>query len=305
MDNSLQEQSGIENSTQQDAVRPRPVQHKQVHYYEKKVLSMDKSIEYDIIDIHAHIFPDKIAEKAVDSIGKYYGTTMRRNGTVDGLLESGRNIGVNKYIIHSSATTVEQVKAINNYVSCVKDAHREFVGFATLHPALPDIPAEVERIIDLGLKGLKLHPEFQHFAIDDDDMMPIYEAVEGRLPVLIHMGDQNVDSSSPIRLARILDKFPRLVVIAAHFGGYQMWNLSWDYLVGRNVYMDTSSSLAFMEPERAVEMIRKHGADKMLFGSDYPMWDHREELDRFNALKLTENERKAILYGNAHRLLSV
>jgi predicted TIM-barrel fold metal-dependent hydrolase len=84
-----------------------------------------------------------------------------------------------------------------------------------------------------------------------------------------------------------------------------MWNLSWDYLVGRNVYMDTSSSLAFMEPERAVEMIRKHGADKMLFGSDYPMWDHREELDRFNALKLTENERKAILYGNAHRLLSV
>jgi predicted TIM-barrel fold metal-dependent hydrolase len=265
---------------------------------------MEKT-NYDIIDIHAHIFPDKIAEKAVDSIGKYYGVAMRRNGTVDGLLESGRNIGVKKYIVHSSATTVEQVKAINDYVSGVKDAHPEFIGFATLHPALADIPAEVDRIIKLGLKGLKLHPEFQHFTIDDDSMLPIYEAVEGRLPVLIHMGDQNVDSSSPVRLARILDKFPKLVVIAAHFGGYRMWDLSCEYLMGRNVYMDTSSTLDFITPERAVEMIRRHGVEKMLFGSDYPMWDHREELGRFLALGLTEEERGAILSGNARKLLSI
>lgn len=266
---------------------------------------MDRNINYDIIDIHAHIFPDKIAEKAVDSIGRYYGVAMRRNGTVNGLLESGRNIGVRKYIVHSSATTVEQVKAINDYVAGVKDAHPEFIGFATLHPALPDIPAEVERIIKLGLKGLKLHPEFQHFTIDDDNMLPIYEAVEGRLPVLIHMGDQNVDSSSPVRLARILDRFPQLVVIAAHFGGYRMWDLSCEYLMDRNVYMDTSSTLDFISPKRAVEMIRRHGVEKMLFGSDYPMWDHSEELDRFLALGLTEEERRAILSGNASELLSV
>ncbi len=266
---------------------------------------MENKTNYDIIDIHAHIFPDKIAEKAVDAIGRYYGVSMRRDGTVDGLLESGRNIGVEKYIVHSSATTVEQVKAINDYVSGVTRDHPEFIGFATLHPDMPDIPAEVDRIISLGLKGLKLHPEFQHFTVDDDSMMPIYEAVEGRLPVLIHMGDRNVDSSSPIRLARVLDKFPQLTVIAAHFGGYSMWDLSCEYLIGRNVYMDTSSTLDFITPERAVDMIRKHGADKMLFGSDYPMWDHREELNRFLALDLTEEERRAILFENAQKLLSI
>ncbi len=266
---------------------------------------MEKRTDYDIIDIHAHIFPDKIAVKAVDSIGRYYGVSMRRNGTVEGLLESGSNIGVSKYIVHSSATTVEQVKAINDYVSGVIRAHPEFIGFATLHPDLPDVPAEVERIITLGLKGLKLHPEFQHFSVDDDSMMPIYEAVQGRLPVLIHMGDQNVDTSSPVRLARVLDRFPELVVIAAHFGGYRMWDLSCEHLIGRNVYMDTSSTLFFIDPERAVEMIRRHGVEKMLFGSDFPMWDHKEELDRFLALDLTEEERRAILSGNAHKLLSV
>ncbi|HOQ06873.1 MAG TPA: amidohydrolase family protein [Clostridiales bacterium] len=257
----------------------------------------------EIIDIHAHIFPGRIAEKAVSSIGKYYGIKMSHKGTVEDLLESGSRINVSKYVVHSSATVVEQVRAINDYIAEVQSAHPEFVGFATLHPGLGNVAAEVDRIIGLGLRGIKLHPEFQRFSIDDDDMMPIYEAVEGRLPVLMHMGDENADSSSPVRLSRVLDRFPGLVVIAAHFGGYRMWDLSCEYLIGRNVYLDTSSTLAFISPEQATDMIRKHGADKVLFGSDYPMWDHREELERFMALDLTEEERKAVLYGNAEKLL--
>jgi len=266
---------------------------------------LENTGKFDIIDIHAHIFPDKIAEKATTSIGKYYGVSMRRSGTVSGLLESGSSIGVSKYVVHSSATTVEQVKAINDYISSVQAANPEFIGFATLHPGLRDVAAEVDRIISLGLRGIKLHPEFQHFSIDDEEMMKIYEAIEGRLPVLIHMGDKNVDSSSPVRLARVLDRFPGLVVIAAHFGGYQMWDLSCEYLIGRNLYMDTSSTLFFINPEHAVRMIRKHGVHKMLFGSDYPMWDHKEELCRFLALGLSEKENRAILFNNAQRLLSV
>jgi predicted TIM-barrel fold metal-dependent hydrolase len=199
---------------------------------------------------------------------------------------------------------VEQVKRINDYVSNVIKAHDELVGFGTLHPKLSDIDQEVERIISLGLKGIKLHPEFQGFTINEEDMMPLYSAIEGKLPVLIHMGDENRDSSSPVRLSGILDRFPRLVVIAAHFGGYQMWKESSECLIGRNVFMDTSSSLAYLEPERAVDMIRRHGVHKMLFGSDYPMWDHTEELERFLQLELTEQERRAILYDNGYRLLN-
>lgn len=161
-----------------------------------------------IIDIHAHIFPGKIAEKAVSSIGRYYGVEMSRKGTVEDLLESGGRINVRKYVVHSSATVVEQVRPINDFIAEMQSAHPELIGFATLHPGLGNVSAEVDRIIGLGLKGIKLHPEFQHFSIDDDDMMPIYEAVEGRLPVLMHMGDENVDSSSPARLSGFSPGFP-------------------------------------------------------------------------------------------------
>lgn len=258
--------------------------------------------KYRIFDVHAHIFPDNIAEKAVANIGRYYGIDMWGNGTVDTLLESGRQIGVNRYLVHSSATHAGQVKAINDYIAGVVKSHSNLIGFGTLHFSLDDLEAEVERITALGLKGIKLHPEFQQFVIDDPSMMPVYKAISGKLPLLIHMGDQNQDSSSPIRLARVLDRFPDLVVIAAHFGGYRMWEDSRKYLFGRNLFMDTSSSLAFLEPAAAVDMIRSHGAEKFMFGSDYPMWGHRDELDRFLRLDLSEAEREDILYNNAAKL---
>lgn len=259
---------------------------------------------YKIIDIHAHIFPDKVAAKAVSAISNYYGVPMAGAGTVDDLLEKGSAIGVDEYVVHSCATDVHQVAAINDYVSEVQKSSDRFIGFGTLHPGLSEPQKEVERIISLGLRGIKLHPEFQRFVLDADEMMPVYKAIEGRLPLLIHMGDENTDSSSPKRLARILDMFPDIVVIAAHFGGYRAWSEALEYLVGRNLYMDTSSSLYFLEPSQAVYMIRKHGVNKFLFGSDYPMWNHEEELERFLKLDINEKERACILYENANKLLS-
>lgn len=261
--------------------------------------------EVKIIDFHNHIFPDNIAEKAVTNIGHYYGLSMWGRGTVDALLESGRKIGVNRYVVHSSATHAGQVKAINDYIGCVIAEHDNMIGFGTLHSGLEDIDAEAQRIIAIGLRGIKLHPEFQQFSIDDASMLPVYAAIEGKLPLLIHMGDQNKDTSSPLRLAHILDKFPKLVVIAAHLGGYQMWDESIKHLIGRNLFLDTSSSLAFLNPEKAVEMIHSHGVEKILFGTDFPMWGHEEELQRFYALGLSENENKAILYDNAVKLLGL
>jgi len=256
-----------------------------------------------IIDIHAHIFPEKIAEKAVEAIGNYYGTKMPNKGTSEALIESGRQIGVYKYVVHSTATKVEQVMAINDFIAESVAANSSFIGFGTLHPGFPEINSEVERITRLGLKGIKLHPEFQGFSIDDDEMMPIYEAVEGKLPILMHMGDENKTSSSPDKLAKVIGMFPGLTVIAAHFGGYMMWDESMRYLVGRNVYFDTSSSLWKLDLLKAKDIIRKHGADKILFGTDYPMWSHQDEFQRFQKLGLTKEENELILWKNASRLL--
>jgi len=261
--------------------------------------------KYRIIDIHTHIFPDKVAEKAVLNIGSYYNMEMSGKGTLDDLLEKGRQNGIERFVVHSSATHAEQVRAINDYVAKTVREHNNSIGFGTLHPGMKNPEDEVGRIISLGLRGVKLHPEFQNFNIDDQSMMPVYASIQGKLPLLIHMGDENRTSSSPERLSKVLRLFPSLTVIAAHFGGYRMWNDSRKYLEGKNIYMDTSSSLAFLKPEEAVNMIRGHGTDKFLFGTDYPMWDCGEELNRFFNLDLTEQERSAILYTNAARLLNL
>ncbi|MCR4436084.1 MAG: amidohydrolase family protein [Clostridiales bacterium] len=261
--------------------------------------------EHKIIDIHTHIFPEKIAEKAVESIGKYYNIPMYGAGTAADLLQSGKKIHVSKYVIHSTATKVEQVRSINDFIAGVAAGYSSIVGFGTLHPGLENVGLEVDRIISLGLKGIKLHPEFQEFNIDDEDMLPVYKAAEGKLPILMHMGDEVKTSSSPERLVKILGMFPDLTVIAAHFGGYQMWDQSMEHLVGKNVYFDTSSTLFRLDRRKAVEIIRKHGVNKILFGTDYPMWDHAGELERFNRLELTEEERELILWKNADRLLNI
>lgn len=261
--------------------------------------------KFRIIDFHNHIFPDNIAEKAVANIGRYYGLSMWGQGTVDALLKSVSKINADRIVVHSSATHAGQVKAINDYIAGVIGSHNNLIGFGTLHSGLEDIDSEVQRLISLGLRGIKLHPEFQQFSIDDESMLPVYAAIEGKLPMLIHMGDENKDSSSPQRLARILDRFPKLTVIAAHLGGYQMWDESLKVLVGRNLFMDTSSSLAYLDGNKAVDIMRRHGIDKILFGTDFPMWGHEEELKRFLALELTDTERRAILYDNAAKLLGL
>lgn len=258
-----------------------------------------------IIDMHAHIFPEKIAQKAVEAIGTFYQAPMQGNGTISDLIKSGSSIGVGKYLIHSTATRAEQVSAINTFIAAAQNSNNCLIGFGTLHPDMKDIDSEINRIISLGLKGIKLHPDFQGFNIDDEKMLPTYNALEGKLPLLTHMGDPAKTSSHPKRLAGILDMFPSLTVIAAHLGGYMMWDESIEHLVGRNVYFDTSSSLFILSPEKAVDIIKNHGIEKVLFGSDYPMWSHKEELKRFDKLGLSEKERSMILYENACRLLNI
>lgn len=261
--------------------------------------------EYKIIDMHAHIFPDKIADKAVKAIGDFYGIAMKGKGTASDLLKCGSRAGVNRFVVHSSATKAEQVKSINDYIAFKSKSDEHLIGFGTIHPDFDDIEGEIERIKSLGLKGIKLHPEFQNFKIDDECMFPIYRATQGKLPILMHMGDKARDWSHPKRLAKVIDVFPDLTVIAAHFGGYLLWDQAEQYLVGKKIYMDTSSSLFLLDDGKALDMIRKHGTDRIVFGTDYPVWTHEDELKRLFRLDLNEQERKLILRENICRLLEL
>lgn len=263
-----------------------------------------------IIDAHAHIFPDKIAEKAAAGIGGFYdGMAIDSGGTLGELLRKGTEAGVDKFIVQSVATVPHQVGAVNDYIAeCVRRENGRLIGFGAMHPEFEDIENEIERIISLGLRGIKLHSDFQNFNIDDEKAFPIYEAAEGRLPILFHVGDSRYDRSSPERLLNVVKRFPKLTVIGAHFAGWSMWDrgaeLFGDYIRENpqcRFYTDCSSSLYAMTPEHAAELIRKFGADRVMWGTDYPMWNAKEELERFNALPLTDRERGMILSENALR----
>jgi uncharacterized protein len=257
-----------------------------------------------IIDFHAHVFPAKVAERATRAIGEFYDAPMAYKGSVDELISSGDAIGVERYIVHSTATRADQVISINDFIIAETERERRFVGYGTMHRDFASFEEEIDRVSKAGLRGIKLHPDFQKFPVDDPKMDDIYEAIAARnLPVLVHAGDRRYDFSGPRRVARVLDRHPRLTVIAAHFGGYTEWEDAFSLLAGRNLYMDTSSTLWKLDPARAIAILRKHGTDKFLFGSDFPMWDHRTELARILALGLTDGENRAILGENAARLL--
>lgn len=262
--------------------------------------------DFEIYDAHCHIFPQKIAHKAADAIGNFYGTRMKYDGDSETLLKSASNINVKKMLVCSTATVQQQTVSINDFIKNECNLHPEFLGFGTLHPDFDDIENETQRIIDLGLHGIKLHPDFQKFNIDDRKAYKIYECAEGRLPLLIHMGDDRYEYSRPFRLARVMSDFPKLKVIAAHFGGYKSWDEAVNCLLGiENVIFDSSSTLGFNDIDYCKKLVSRFDLDRLMFGTDFPMWDQKEELDRFLSLGLTYEQNKKILSKNFKRYFNL
>jgi len=252
-----------------------------------------------LIDAHSHIFPAKIAEKATVNIGAFYDIPMDHMGYSDKLIESGSRIHVDKYLVFSTATTPKQVESINTFIHEECEKHPEFYGFATLHPDFDHIEDELDRVVELGLHGVKLHPDFQLFNIDDENAYPMYAACAKRhLPILFHTGDKRYTYSAPHRLRNIAEKFPDLLCIGAHFGGYTAWAESMETLQGLpNVLFDTSSTLFAVSPEEARDMLHYFGVERFMWGCDFPMWDHKEEMERFMRIDLTDSERERIFSG--------
>lgn len=257
-----------------------------------------------IIDAHAHIYPEKIARKASDAIGDFYSIRMDYDGTPEKLLEVGDAAGVDRFLVHSVATAARQVRSINDFIIGQVAAHPDrFIGFATMHPDLEDVEAEFRRVMDAGLRGVKLHPDFQRFPIDDARMDRLYGLAEGVCPILFHTGDARYRFSNPDLVPRILKRHPRLQLICAHFGGYSEWDKVRAAYDGYDVCVDTSSSQFALPPEEVRSLIDFFGEDRVLFGSDYPMWNAADELRMLRALGLSPAAEEKILSGNLLRLL--
>ena len=262
----------------------------------------------EIIDAHAHIYPEKIAEKATVAIGDFYDIKMEMSaGTAERLIEEGKEAGITRYVVHSVATTAHQVRSINEFIKKEMQKHPEFIGFMTLHQDLTEeeVNHEVEWAIENGFKGIKLHPDFQKFYVDENNAEKFYKAAGDRLPILFHAGDNRFEYSKPQRIVNMAKKYPNVNFIAAHFGGYRCWDDAKLYKGLKNVYFDTCSSLPFISAKKAKEIIDMLGVERFFFATDFPMWDAKGEMERFNAIELTEKERKMILCENIKKLLKI
>ena len=256
-----------------------------------------------IYDAHTHIFPEKIAHKAAVNIGKFYDIDMYEDAFVEKLKSSSAQIGTEKMLVCSSAVVESQVESINTFIAKACDENSEFLGLAAMHPKFEDFEIELDRALNMGLVGVKFHPDFQKFNIDDDSAVEMYSAIAKRkMPVLFHMGDNRYDFSSPKRLVNLMEKVPELVVHAAHFGGYMAWDEAYDCLpVCDRLVFDTSSALFLLDKKKVYSFVEKFGVDKFMFGTDFPMWNPKEELDRFLSLGFDDNTNRAMFYENFER----
>lgn len=267
-----------------------------------------------IVDAHAHIYPNKIAPKAVSAVGRFYGVeeTMAGLGSVEDLLSYREKAGITHFIVHSVATTPRSVVSINTFIAEQCEIHPEFIGYGTMHHEFEDMEAEVERALSLGLHGFKLHPDTQQVNMDDPRLMNFYEIIAGRVPLTVHTGDYRYEFSSPRRLVKILKTFPDLVVDAAHLGGWSTYDIGYDILHEEpelmryeRLFVDASSSFTWVGRRHMRELIRMWGADRVMFGSDYPMWYPDHELEEMLGCELTDDELELVLWRNAEQFCGV
>jgi len=258
------------------------------------------------IDFHSHVYPDAIAHKAADSVRTFYHLgDDSMDGTVTTLLKQGDAAGIDQFVLLPVAMKPERTRHINDFILEQIAKQPRFYGFGTIHAATDDIIGEVQYIMANGLRGIKMHPDSQVFPIDDPRLFPMYEMIQEKLPVIFHMGDHRFDYSHPARLRRILDLFPHLQVIAAHFGGYTMYETARALLSDKDCFFDVSSSLMFMEKGVPEKFINHYGAERFVYGSDYPMWDPKKEMDRFLQLNLTDAQFEQIAHRTAEYILKI
>lgn len=259
-----------------------------------------------LIDFHTHCFPKKIAEKAIEKLSFASGGLMPyTDGTLEGLKQSMKKGNVDVSVVLSIATNAHQQKSVNDFAASI-NSDENIVAFGSVYPFSEDVFSELERIKELGLKGVKLHPDYQGFNVDDIKMKPIYKKIgELGLITVFHAG---VDygfappyGATPEKMATALNWFSSPVV-AAHWGGVDSADAVIKYLCGRNIYFDTSFGYGNMSKYNAQKIIELHSTDKILFGTDTPWHTANMEMRLLDTLNLGEEIEK-ITHINAEKLL--
>lgn len=262
-----------------------------------------------IFDVHTHVFPDKVAGRALEILQKKSNNLpFFSDGTLVGLSAHAAEVGYTGWLNAPVVTSVKQMISVNDWAAERNVWPHLSLGGIYPNAELDVIMSEAHRIKELGLLGIKLHPEYQEFLPLEERLAPFWELCRDLdLPLLFHTGRDiaYMDShrAKPGDFRRLSQRHPGLKIICAHTGGWLDWQEALDDLVGSDVYLDTAFSLPWMEDKSMFEtIIRRHGVKKVLFGTDSPWQDLKVGVAEILALSLTDAEKEDIFWNNANEL---
>ncbi len=259
-----------------------------------------------VFDVHTHIFPDAIAARVVAQLGEHSGVKPWYDGSRNGLLASMRQAGIEAALNCPIATRADQVPSVNRWA--ITQNVWPLLSLGSVHPDCADNPGELQRLADAGLRGIKLHPEYQGFALDDPRMDTAWAACEARrLLVFVHAGEdigfEPPAHSTPRQFRDLARRYPEMPLVAAHFGGWRQWPDVERDLIGEPVYIDLSFLFGMLPDADIVRLTRRHGVRRVLFGTDAPWRDQQTELETFLRLPFTPAEQQCMLWDNAAELV--
>lgn len=261
-----------------------------------------------IIDMHTHIFADSLAPRALAQLQETANIPAYTNLTEADTRAKLEEWGVDLAVVQPIATKPAQQHTINTWAQGIQ--HGQLVSFGTVFAPDPSALDTVDEIVSLGLRGVKLHPDYQRFDADDPSVFPVYEKIaQAGLPVTFHAGYDPVSKDhthcTPAMLARVHEAVPDLTIIAAHLGGYAMADESEALLAGKDIYMDISMAVQFCDFAQFERIVLKHGTDRILYGTDMPWSSTPETIAWVERLDLPQEDKDKIFWKNAARLLGM
>lgn len=258
-----------------------------------------------ILDFHMHAFPDSLAPRAMEKLKHITQIPTYSAATVSDTLAKMKAAGIDRGVLLHIATNPRQQDNVNAFA--IESNQGDLISFGSVHFENDHAIEALQMLKEHGVKGVKLHPDYQNFFIDDPRLFPIYEAISDLgLIVTFHAGfdgvSPNVMHCPPKRAKTVLQRFPHMKVVLAHMGGFKVLDEVLVHLAGENVYFDTSLT-PFMEREACIQLFRRHPIGRFLFGSDLPWQDNALTRQFIEELPLTKGEKAAIFYDNAASLL--
>ncbi len=260
-----------------------------------------------IVDFHAHAFPDELAERAMKMLAEEGGIQASLDGRVSSLLRSMDKNGIEKSIVCSIATKPSQFDTILRWSRTI--GTDRIIPLPSLHPLDPEAAEQVSHIKGEGFKGIKFHPYYQDFNVDDERLFPVYERIcRENLIMVVHTGFdfafEKVRKADPVRIMRVLRRFPDIKLVTTHLGAWDDWDEVEKHIAGKKIYMEISFSLEYLGKEVARKIILNHPPDHVLFGTDSPWTDQGGTLALLKGLDLGPEREKLILRENALGLLN-